>query len=244
MKLADAAVLERFHKEMETILTGNKDDEDSIDVRYAKFVAHIKDTAKDHFHPDQNARKKRKEWLTNEMLNVIEKSLFLFSPGKISRKIETAMEQHDPATVYVPIRGLRGGKQRVESMLIHDKNSMLLLNSMDRLERWKQYFQELLNVNRAVDQTLVDEIQPDHISAQEIRRQGEPSTFEEERQALKQMKCRKAPGNNNVTADMLKAGGTLVLNWLHEIFVDVWNSEEIFEEWTLAIRIRLFKKQR
>ena len=55
------------------------------------------------------------------------------------------------------------------------------------------------------------------------------------------MKSRKASGNDDVTADLLKAGGTPVLNWLHAIFVDIWNSEETVEDWTLAILIRLFK---
>ena len=57
------------------------------------------------------------------------------------------------------------------------------------------------------------------------------------------MKSRKAPGNDDVTADLLKADGTPVLNWLHEIFVDIWNSEEIVEDWTLAILIRLSKNK-
>lgn len=162
---------------------------------------------------------------------------------EISKEIETAMKQHDPATAYAMIRRLRGGKQRVESMPLQDKNGMLLLNSMDRLERWKEYFQELLNVNCVVDQALIDQIQPAHIPAQEIRRQGEPPTVEEVRQALKQMKSRKAPGNDDVTADLLKAGGAPVLNWLHEMFVDIWKTEEIVEDWTLAILIRLFKNK-
>ena len=91
----------------------------------------------------------------------------------ISREIEAAMKQHDPATTYTMIGRLKGGKQRVERMAIHDKNGMLLLNSTDTLERWKEYFQELLNVNCVVDQA------PAHISAHQVLRQGEPPTVEE-----------------------------------------------------------------
>jgi hypothetical protein len=56
------------------------------------------------------------------------------------------------------------------------------------------------------------------------------------------MKSRKAPGNDEVTADVLKAGGPPVLRWLYEIFTDVWKNEEIVEDWNLAILIRLFKE--
>ncbi len=57
------------------------------------------------------------------------------------------------------------------------------------------------------------------------------------------MKNRKAPGNDNVTADLLKAGGTPVLTWLHELFVDIWKREEIVNDRTLAILICLFKNK-
>ncbi|CAF3321652.1 unnamed protein product [Rotaria socialis] len=56
------------------------------------------------------------------------------------------------------------------------------------------------------------------------------------------MKSRKAPGNDEITADLLKAGGEPVIKWLHEIFSDVWKHEEMVEEWNLAILIKLFKK--
>ncbi|CAM4739994.1 unnamed protein product [Rotaria magnacalcarata] len=52
------------------------------------------------------------------------------------------------------------------------------------------------------------------------------------------MKSRKAPGNDGITADLLKAGGLPVAIWLHEIFVDIWKQEEIVEDWALAILIR------
>ena len=182
-KLADEAVLVRFQSEMEKILTESRGEEDSVDERYAKFVTHIKDTAQHQFQPDQNAQKRRKEWLTDEILHVIEKRSLSFLAcqnqrgtstetkarrkyvtlrkeakrivdshqteywDEISREIEASMKQHDPATAYGMIRRLRGGKQRVESMPIHDKNGMRSLKSTDRLDRWKEYFQELLHLN-------------------------------------------------------------------------------------------------
>jgi hypothetical protein len=56
------------------------------------------------------------------------------------------------------------------------------------------------------------------------------------------MKPRKAPGNDEITADLLKAGGEPVIKWLYEIFSDIWEQEEMVEEWNLAVLIKLFKK--
>ena len=52
-KLEDEVLVERFQSELEKNLAESKKDEDSIDVKYAKFVKHIKGTAEDHFQPNQ-----------------------------------------------------------------------------------------------------------------------------------------------------------------------------------------------
>ena len=57
------------------------------------------------------------------------------------------------------------------------------------------------------------------------------------------MKNRRAPGNVDITAERLKAESITVVSWLHETCVDIWTTEEIVENWTLAILIRLFKNK-
>ena len=116
----------------------------------------------------------------------------------VSLEIETAIKQHDPATAFATIRRLRGGKERVENMPLRVKTGTMPVNSFDKIERWKEYFQQLLNVDSVADQTLIDQIQPAHISVQEARRQEKPPTINEVQQALNQMKNRRAPGNDNI----------------------------------------------
>ncbi|CAF4329403.1 unnamed protein product [Rotaria sp. Silwood2] len=158
-------------------------------------------------------------------------------------KIETAIINRDPATAYTMIRRLKGGKQNVENSPIQDKNGKLLTNSRDQLDRWREYFSELLNVNSVVDPHVIDHISIPVIPTAEQERQNEPPTLEEISQALKQMKNRKAPSNDDISTDILKAGELPVLKWLHEIFVDIWQNEEIVDDWILAILIRLFKNK-
>ncbi|CAF5168798.1 unnamed protein product, partial [Rotaria magnacalcarata] len=77
----------------------------------------------------------------------------------------------------------------------------------------------------------------------EQHRQDKEATLDEVQQALQQMKNRKAPDKDNVTAELLKAGGIPVIKWLHEIFVDIWKNEQMVADWTLAIIIRLYKNK-
>jgi exonuclease III len=77
-KMADEVLINQFQTALGKNLAESKDDKDSIDVKYEKFVKHTKETAQDHFHQDQDSQRKRKEWMTNEILEVIEKKSLSF----------------------------------------------------------------------------------------------------------------------------------------------------------------------
>ncbi|CAF2869532.1 unnamed protein product [Rotaria sp. Silwood2] len=159
----------------------------------------------------------------------------------LSEEIELEIKQHDLATAYAMIRRLRGGKQRIEDIPILNKQGKLLCSARDRLERFREFFSELLNVNSVIDPQVISEIQPAKISAAEQIRQEKLPTMAEVQIAPTQMKSGKA-GNDEITVDLLKAGGTPVLKWLQQLFVDTWKHEISVEDWSLAILIRLFKK--
>ena len=163
--------------------------------------------------------------------------------NEICEGIENSIRLNDPSTAFSIIRCLRGGSKRVENMPIKDKSGKLLLNSADRLERWRGYFNELFNVPSVIDSNLIDEIHIDTISKDEEERQNALPSIEEIRRALNQMKSRKAPGSDEITADILKAGGAPVIQRLHEIFTGVWQNEEMMTDWNLAILIKLYKNK-
>jgi exonuclease III len=162
---------------------------------------------------------------------------------EISMEIETAIKQHDPATAYSMIRRLRGGRTNVENLPIQDKRGNLLLNSQERLDRWKEYFNELLNVPSNVNASVLHHIPIPTIPTTEQLRQDKLPSLTEVQQAIKQMKSGKAPGNDNISADVLKAGGLPMAKWLHEVFVGIWQNEDIVDDWTTAILIRLYKNK-
>ncbi|CAF4715786.1 unnamed protein product [Rotaria sp. Silwood1] len=101
-------------------------------------------------------------------------------------------------------------------MPIKDKSCKLLLNSSDRLQRWREHFDELLNAPSTVDQKLIDEIQIDTLSKEEEKRQNTVPSIGEIRRALSQMKSRKAPGNDEAK---VRVEGELLDSFLIEIGV-------------------------
>ncbi|CAF1015583.1 unnamed protein product [Didymodactylos carnosus] len=131
--------------------------------------------------------------------------------GEVCEEIEKSIKIHDPATAFSIIRRLRRGSKRVENMPIKDKNGNLLVSS-------------------TVDPDLIDAIQIDDIPQAEEERQNAQPSVEEVRRALSQMESRKAPGNDEVTVTILKAGGEPVILWLYEIFSDIWKNKEMVED--------------
>ena len=109
------------------------------------------------------------------------------------------------------IRRLRGSKQRIEYVPILDKQRNLLCSTSEKLEKFREFFSELLNVNSTSDPSVANALQPATISYAEKVRQEKSPTIVEVRMAWKQMKSGKAPGNDEITADLLKAGGMSVL---------------------------------
>ncbi|CAM4973960.1 unnamed protein product [Rotaria socialis] len=57
------------------------------------------------------------------------------------------------------------------------------------------------------------------------------------------MKSRKAPDSDEMTVDILKAGGEPVLRWLVKRFADVWINEQMVKEWSVTTLIRLYKNE-
>ncbi|CAF1589060.1 unnamed protein product [Adineta steineri] len=105
-------------------------------------------------------------------------------------------------------------------MPVHDKSGKLLVNSKHTLKRWREFFHETLNVISSIDQNLIDLIETPTILIAEERQQNGPLSIVEVRKALSRMKFRRAPGNDEVTVDILKAGGGPIIRWLFEFFTD------------------------
>ncbi|CAF2594900.1 unnamed protein product [Rotaria sp. Silwood2] len=71
---------------------------------------------------------------------------------EISVDIENAVKDHYPAAAFQIIRRLCGNGMNTEHIAIHDKDGNTLTNSEDRLNRWREYFDEMFNLNTVVDE--------------------------------------------------------------------------------------------
>ena len=60
----------------------------------------------------------------------------------------------------------------------------------------------------------------------------EPSAFEVEL-AIEKLKCHKSTGNDQIPAELIKAGGRTIRGEIHKCIISIWNKKELPEEWKI-----------
>ena len=114
---------------------------------------------------------------------------------------------------------------------IKDENENILVEGQDIRERWRKYFEELLNEENPyqVDEEEKVEGPVEDISEEEIKR------------ALKKMKKGKAPGPSGMTSDILKEVGEIGTEELAKVFRNIQEREEMPEEWADSFTVPIYK---
>uniref|UniRef100_A0A914X3Y7 Reverse transcriptase domain-containing protein n=1 Tax=Plectus sambesii TaxID=2011161 RepID=A0A914X3Y7_9BILA len=108
----------------------------------------------------------------------------------------------------------------------------------ERLLRWQEYFQQLLN------HPAPQELPATPLALQQPTKpaQDKPPTLLEVIQNIKALKNGKAPGPDEVVAESLKAGGQILAERLHQLILTIWNTGVIPSAWKKALIIPIHKK--
>jgi hypothetical protein len=113
--------------------------------------------------------------------------------------------------------------------IVKDENSYLITDSHSILARWRNHSSQLFNVHG------VSNIRQTEIYAAEPL-VPEPSAFEFEL-AIEKLKSHKSPGNDQVPAELIKAGSRTIHYEIHKLINSIWNKEELPEEWKELITV-------
>lgn len=100
---------------------------------------------------------------------------------------------------------------------------------------WKNYFKELLNGEISDEKEEVPVVQ-------NVQPQTDPPSLEEITRAINTLKNNKAPGEYAINTEILKAGGDIMVNTIHELITELWEKEVIPEDWKEAIVLPIHKK--
>ena len=102
-----------------------------------------------------------------------------------------------------------------------DDKGDLVADSHSILARWRNYFSQILNLLGVNDirQTEIHTTEP-------LVPMPSASEFE---LAIEKLKSHRLPGIDQISAELIKAGGNIIRFEIHKLFILIWNKEELPE---------------
>ena len=231
---------------------------ENVDVEEKQISDTIVDCAK-HLCPP--IRHKTQPWISNECLDLVDerKRVKLIDHeryrqlnreirnrmkaereahwNRVAADLEEAASKHEYRTLYQPLSKL-SRKAKSTNDNIRKTDGTFVQSSCERLQRWKEFFQELYN-HEQPHGALED---PPRIDPPEATMFPDEPTIEEVQVAIRSLRNGKAPGADQVTAEAIKAGGNALLHRLHSLLQTIWRTEQIPSTWKKAIIIPIHKK--
>jgi hypothetical protein len=117
---------------------------------------------------------------------------------------------------------------------VKDENGDLLAYSHNILNRWKNYFSQLLNVSNVSDVRQIEAHMPEPLVLG-------PSRLEVEIDIPK-LKKYKSPGSDQIPAELFQDGGEILLSAIQKLINSVSNKEELPDQWKKSIIVPIHKK--
>ena len=154
--------------------------------------------------------------------------------NNLAQEAENAAMKGDLGTLYNITKNLSGRSQN-RNKPIRDIQGRIIKNMEEELKRWKNHFEQVLNRQDPHNP-------PDLTEGPELAINTGTISKAEIREALKSLKNGKAAGPDNIPAEAIKAGGDISVSILHEFLNEVWNEEELPEDWTTGYLVKLAKK--
>jgi hypothetical protein len=148
-------------------------------------------------------------------------------------KIDELATNKNISDLYRGIDECNSGYQP-RNNLVKDENGELLSDSHNVLNRYKNYFSLLLNVQDVSDvrQIEIHIIEPLVLG---------PRILEFEI-AIAEFEKYKSAGNDQIPAELIQRGGETLVSVIHKLINFIWNKEELPDQWKESITVPLHKK--
>lgn len=159
--------------------------------------------------------------------------------NKLAEKAQDAAENHNPRLLYSISKKLSQNKPNSSHPIKNENNE--LLSSVDaQIHRWESYFREILDGD--VSPEVADDTDWPRVTPERFRIRAEPPSIREIKRAIMKTKNNKAPGPDNINAELWKANPDISAEILHALFLDIWEKECVPNDWQEGLIVKLFKK--
>jgi hypothetical protein len=146
-------------------------------------------------------------------------------------------KENDLHMTFKEVKSLKEGF-KPSTQLTEDSQGNIIGDRVGIGQRWKEYFEVLLNgtgnKRKEMDEYMELEEDLDII---------ELPTLDEVQDSLKALRNNKAPGADNLPAELLKyEGNEVTKKKIHDLITLAWEKEQIPKEWRKSIIILIHKK--
>ena len=145
--------------------------------------------------------------MKKEKINTLEKNI---------KKLEEDYNANNSHNLFKRVKDLEG-KPRKSLMTVKDKDGNKKTNMKDVLRIWKDHFKKHLNTAFPYDENALNSIPEPLLEDNDVYEISKDQI----RKAIDALKTRKSPGNDGITAEVLKAGGEKMADILDKIFREV-----------------------
>lgn len=130
--------------------------------------------------------------------------------------------------------------------MVRDRDGIIISDKCKIIDRWREYFSEMLTIDSNAREPTPRRTQgvKENMEADEdvdVETNEDPPSMIEVRVAIEKLKNR-TPGEDMISAEMLKAASRGLIHRIHEIIIDIWNGEKIPEKLNASVMCSLYKK--
>nr|XP_014352230.1 PREDICTED: uncharacterized protein LOC106706185 [Latimeria chalumnae] len=147
------------------------------------------------------------------------------------KELEEAHQKGSTRKLFQKLR-LLSKKPHMNQSSIMDANGLVLTETWDTLNRWKEYSVNLFK-------KLVGEQVAEVLTLDKEELEPEPTVCEAENVTV-QLKCRKAPGVE-IPAELIKASGEFGVSMFHQLCCRIWKLVQWPDEWCKSEFILVLK---
>jgi sorting nexin-29 len=146
-------------------------------------------------------KEKKKQWINNRI-----------------KQVEEAHKRNDTRKFFKDIRAFQSDRS-FSILACKVKNGTLKTDKQEAMDRWKQYFSDLIVTDKNID----NQVHEVHSIENDI--EIEPSTYKEVSDTINKLKRNKAPGTDNIPAELVKYGGYMLKRRMYSLILLNWSNE-------------------
>lgn len=150
------------------------------------------------------------------------------------------IEEHrrNPRLFFGKCRSIKEGF-KAKTNIVKDAHGCLITEESNIVEEFRKHFKELLSTT---NEDVHPEEYQEHSTNYSVQPELPEPEYEEITQIIKSLKNNKAPGEDNINAELIKTANPKLISKIWLLIKEIWVSGKVPNDWKTAIICPIYKK--